>query len=93
MSIPIPTTAPTQPAPHARDVQPWTDCGPRSSPDFGTLFADAPYRGEVGLWFNRKLTHFACRAGADIGDSFELDGRRFDVVRIGDAVALRSEAA
>lgn len=70
------------PIPHARDSAPWADCTQGWNPDFGTLFADEPHAGEVGLWFDRNRKWFACRKAADVGAETVLQGRRFDVVRL-----------
>lgn len=69
--------------PHAKSSPPWSDCGAPKSPDFGTVFADRPFEGTVGLWFDRAMERrFACRvAVADLGDEIVIAGRRFGVVR------------
>jgi hypothetical protein len=66
---------------HSREAPPWSWCGDRSSPDFGSVFAWPAARGAVALTFDRggrqhALTVFApARLGAEVA----IFGRRFEV--------------
>jgi hypothetical protein len=67
---------------HCREEPPWTWCGDRRGPDFGTVFAWPAARGAVALTFDRRGRNHALTlfAPAHPGPEIAIFGRRFDVV-------------
>lgn len=67
--------------PHARDSAPWAECGDRTPPDFGRVFAHAAAGRAIRLTYDREGLHHALtlRNGADLGATIEIAGRLWDV--------------
>jgi hypothetical protein len=67
--------------PHARDDAPWSDCGDRRHPDFGTVFAWPAAGRAVALSFDRPGRRHAATLfdGRRLTTEIVLHGRRFDV--------------
>ena len=66
---------------HSREDPPWSWCGDRRTPDFGSVFAWPAANGAVALSFDRRghqhaLTLFA---PALLDAEIAIFGRRFDV--------------
>jgi len=72
----------TSSVPHARDDPPWSDCGDRFSPDFGTVFARSAAGTCLSLTFDRLGRRHAVTLFDPHNLALEivLEGRRFDIV-------------
>jgi hypothetical protein len=70
------------PPPHAREDPPWTWCGDRRAPHFGSVFAHSGACGSTVLSFDPAGRHHALTllGGARRGAEIVIYGRRFDVV-------------
>ena len=66
---------------HSREAPPWSWCGNRESPDFGSVFAWPAARGAVALTFDRGGRQHAATlfAPTRLETEIALFGRRFDV--------------
>ena len=74
---------------HCREDPPWSWCGNPASDDFGLVFAWPAAAGAVTLSFDRKGRHHALTllAPAALSPEIVIFGRRFNVLRSGDAEA------
>lgn len=71
--------------PWAKNSPPWSYCGDRTAPDFGTLWAEPGARGSTILWFDRDARHHAMTIyDRCVGGVVELHGRRWTVRRLPD---------
>lgn len=74
--------------PWASESPPWSFCGDRKCPDFGTVFATPGACGSTILWFDRDERGHAMTvyAPARVGGVVELLGRLWKVKRLPQAV-------
>jgi hypothetical protein len=69
--------------PDARLDPPWSECGDRRSPHFGSVFARNVAEGGMALSFDRDGRNVALTLfdGAALSDEIVIFGRRFRVIR------------
>ncbi len=80
---PPPVVVPIRP--WAKDSPPWSFCGDRADPDFGTLWAEPGAAGSTILYFDRATQHHAMTVyDRCVGGIAELQGRRWTVRRLPD---------
>lgn len=79
--MPFDTIIPIRP--WAKDSPPWSFCGDKAGPDFGTLWAEPAARGSTILYFDRERRHHAMTVyDRCVGGVVELEGRRWTVRRL-----------
>jgi hypothetical protein len=79
------------PPPHCRDAAPWTWCGDRRDPAFGSVFAWPAAAGAVALTFDRDGRQHAVTLFAPVRLEAEIViyGRRFSLASAEPAEARR----